>query len=52
MINGGHIIIYSRDAEADRVFFRDVLEYRDLPLSGGHPDADPRWGSGEGDRLW
>lgn len=27
MITGGHVIIYSRDAEADRAFFRDVLEY-------------------------
>ncbi|MBW8815482.1 MAG: hypothetical protein JF588_18830 [Caulobacterales bacterium] len=25
MINGAHVIIYSRDAEADRAFFRDVL---------------------------
>jgi hypothetical protein len=27
MIHGAHVIIYSRDAEADRVFFRDVLRY-------------------------
>ena len=27
MISGAHIIIYSRDAEADRAFFRDVLKY-------------------------
>jgi hypothetical protein len=27
MIYGAHTIIYSRDAEADRAFFRDVLEY-------------------------
>jgi hypothetical protein len=27
MINGAHVIIYSKDAEADRAFFRDVLEY-------------------------
>jgi catechol 2,3-dioxygenase-like lactoylglutathione lyase family enzyme len=25
MINGAHAIIYSRDAEADRAFFKDVL---------------------------
>jgi hypothetical protein len=25
MINGAHAIVYSRDAAADRVFFRDVL---------------------------
>lgn len=36
MINGGHVIIYSRDAEADRAFFRDVLEYP-------HVDAGHGW---------
>lgn len=25
MINGAHCIIYSKDAEADRAFFKDVL---------------------------
>ncbi|MEU6662548.1 VOC family protein [Streptomyces sp. NPDC046821] len=27
MINGAHVILYSRDAEADRAFLRDVLGY-------------------------
>jgi catechol 2,3-dioxygenase-like lactoylglutathione lyase family enzyme len=27
MINGAHIVIYSKDAEADRAFFRDVLKF-------------------------
>jgi len=36
MINGAHVIIYSRDAEADRAFFRDVLEYP-------HVDAGHGW---------
>ena len=27
MIQGAHVILYSTDAEADRAFFRDVLEY-------------------------
>ncbi|MEY9838385.1 VOC family protein [Streptacidiphilus sp. EB103A] len=36
MITGGHVIIYSRDAEADRAFFRDVLEYP-------HVDAGHGW---------
>ncbi|HXY50057.1 MAG TPA: extradiol dioxygenase [Terriglobales bacterium] len=27
MINGAHVIIYSKDAEADRTFFRDVLKF-------------------------
>jgi catechol 2,3-dioxygenase-like lactoylglutathione lyase family enzyme len=26
MIFGAHVIVYSNDADADRVFFRDVLE--------------------------
>ena len=26
MINGGHVIIYSRDAEADRAFIKNVLK--------------------------
>ncbi len=25
MINGAHVILFSTDAEADRVFIRDVL---------------------------
>jgi hypothetical protein len=36
MINGAHMIVYSRDAEADRAFFRDVL---DLP----HVDVGHGW---------
>jgi catechol 2,3-dioxygenase-like lactoylglutathione lyase family enzyme len=27
MIHGAHVIVYSKDAEADRAFFRDVLGY-------------------------
>ena len=27
MINGAHVVIYSRDPEADRAFFRDVLQF-------------------------
>jgi len=27
MISGTHVIIYSKDAEADRAFFRDVLGF-------------------------
>ena len=36
MITGGHVIIYSQDAEADRAFFRDVLRYP-------HVDAGAGW---------
>ncbi len=27
MINGAHFIVYSKDAESDRAFFRDVLKF-------------------------
>jgi catechol 2,3-dioxygenase-like lactoylglutathione lyase family enzyme len=36
MVNGGHVIIYSKDAAADRAFFRDVLKF-------GHVDAGSGW---------
>jgi len=36
MIHGAHVIIYSKDAEADRAFFRDVLKYP-------HADAGHGW---------
>src|SRR3954452_7684544 len=35
VINGGHVILYSRDAEADRAFFRDVLQYPHVDAGGG-----------------
>lgn len=35
MITGAHVIVYSRDAEADRAFFRDVLEYPHVDAGGG-----------------
>lgn len=34
MINGAHIVIYSKDAQADRTFFRDVLTYP--AIDAGH----------------
>src|SRR5438477_11549832 len=27
MISGAHVVIYSKDADADRAFFRDVLQF-------------------------
>jgi hypothetical protein len=27
LINGAHIVVYSKDSEADRAFFRDVLQF-------------------------
>ena len=35
MITGMHAIIYSRDAEADRAFFRDVLGFPSVDAGGG-----------------
>jgi catechol 2,3-dioxygenase-like lactoylglutathione lyase family enzyme len=35
VINGGHVVVYSRDAEADRAFFRDVLGYPHVDAGGG-----------------
>ena len=36
MIFGAHVIVYSKDAEADRAFLRDVLEFK-------HVDAGHGW---------
>jgi catechol 2,3-dioxygenase-like lactoylglutathione lyase family enzyme len=35
VINGSHIILYSRDAEADRAFFAQVLGLRHVDAGGG-----------------
>jgi hypothetical protein len=35
MINGAHAIIYSRDAEADRAFLREVLKFPSVDAGGG-----------------
>lgn len=35
MITGAHVIVYSQDAEADRAFFRDVMEYPHVDAGGG-----------------
>jgi catechol 2,3-dioxygenase-like lactoylglutathione lyase family enzyme len=35
MISGSHVIVYSRDAEADRAFFRDVLRLPSVDAGGG-----------------
>jgi catechol 2,3-dioxygenase-like lactoylglutathione lyase family enzyme len=34
MISGAHFVIFSKDAEADRAFFRDVLGFR--AVDAGH----------------
>ena len=54
LISGAHVIVFSRDPEADRAFFRDVLDYPHVDAGGGwlifklppaevaiHPGDDP-----------
>jgi catechol 2,3-dioxygenase-like lactoylglutathione lyase family enzyme len=35
MISGAHVIVYSRNAEADRAFFRDVLGFKSVDAGDG-----------------
>jgi catechol 2,3-dioxygenase-like lactoylglutathione lyase family enzyme len=35
VITGAHAIVYSRDANADRAFFRDVLGFPSVDAGGG-----------------
>ena len=35
MINGTHVVVYSRDAEADRAFFRDILGFASVDAGHG-----------------
>ena len=35
MIHGAHVIIYSKDSDADRAFFRDVLKYESVDAGHG-----------------
>lgn len=35
MINGAHVVIFSKDAEADRAFFRDVLKFPSVDAGHG-----------------
>src|SRR6476646_1582998 len=35
MIHGAHFLFYSKDPEADRAFFRDVLEFRSVDAGHG-----------------
>ncbi len=35
MIHGAHIIVYSTNADADRAFFRDVLQYPSVDAGHG-----------------
>lgn len=35
MITGAHVLLYSHDPDADRAFFRDVLQFRGVDAGGG-----------------
>jgi hypothetical protein len=35
VISGAHVIVYSKDAEADRTFLRDVLRFTHVDVGGG-----------------
>ena len=35
MIYGAHVIVYSKDSEADRAFFQDVLQSGSVDAGGG-----------------
>jgi catechol 2,3-dioxygenase-like lactoylglutathione lyase family enzyme len=35
MITGTHVLLYSKDPEADRAFFRDILNFRSVDAGGG-----------------
>src|SRR4029077_4966092 len=35
MISGAHVIVYSKDPEADRAFFRDVLGFASVDAGHG-----------------
>ena len=35
MVNGVHILVYSTNPEADRAFFRDVLQFASVDAGGG-----------------
>lgn len=35
MINGAHVIIYSKDADADRAFFKNVLKFKHVDVGHG-----------------
>jgi catechol 2,3-dioxygenase-like lactoylglutathione lyase family enzyme len=56
MIIGAHVIVYSKDAEADRAFFRDILGFKSVDAGNGwlifalppaeaafHPDEANDW---------
>jgi len=35
MISGAHVVVYSKNAEADRAFFRDILRFKSVDAGHG-----------------
>jgi len=35
MISGAHVVVYSKDADADRAFFRDILGFKSVDAGHG-----------------
>jgi len=35
MISGAHVVVYSKNAESDRAFFRDILGFRSVDAGHG-----------------
>ena len=35
MITGAHVLLYTKDPEADRAFFRDILRFHSVDAGGG-----------------
>jgi catechol 2,3-dioxygenase-like lactoylglutathione lyase family enzyme len=35
MISGAHVVVYSKNAEADRAFFRDILGFKSVDAGRG-----------------
>jgi catechol 2,3-dioxygenase-like lactoylglutathione lyase family enzyme len=35
VLTGAHVVVYSKDAEADRAFFRDILGFRSVDAGHG-----------------
>jgi catechol 2,3-dioxygenase-like lactoylglutathione lyase family enzyme len=55
MITGAHLIVYSKDPEADRAFFRDVLNFSSVDAGHGWlifalPPAEAAFHPGENDQ--
>ncbi len=56
MIFGAHVILYSKNAEADRAFFRDILGFKSVDAGHGWlifalPPAEAAFHPSEGDTV-